>query len=135
MDARHSLTLTVLHPSRKADEVTAALRIDPDRCWDKGAACNTPDGRPLPGRHKDMYWRADLAINEPYRGLAAVISDWLDRMDSQRDFIREFADSGGEVWLEIYWNFAKTASDDRLPRQFIDRLAAFGIGLHLCPTY
>lgn len=133
MHTQHSLVVEFSHPNRKADEITAALRVEPDRCWDKGAARNTPDGRPLAGRHKEMYWRADLVVNEAWRGLAAVVNDWLDQVDRHQAFIREFVDTGGTVWLEIYWDFPKSASDDRLPPATMARLAAFGVGLHLRP--
>ena len=126
---KSSIAISISHPVWRADDITACLKIDPDRCWDKGAACNGPDGRPLAGRHKATYWRAGWVVEEPYLGLAAIINAQLDRLSLQEDFIRSISETGGRVVLEIFWDFHASVTDDELPVELLLRLGQFGIGL------
>lgn len=112
--------------------ITAALRLEPERCWDKGAARNTPDGLPLAGRHKETYWGAHLPPVDDYLRLDKAITAWLDRLTPQQDFIAAFADSGGRVELQVFWSL-KGAFDTTLPYGLICRLAEFRMGIEISP--
>lgn len=124
--------LSFYHPWRKAEEITAALRIDPERCWDKGSACNTRYGAPLAGRNKETYWATHLPGIDNNLALSKEIAAWLDRLEPQKDFIASFADNGGRVELQIFWSL-KSAVQTDLPLSLIRRLAEFGMGLELSP--
>lgn len=131
LDATCELHLSIYHPYRKADEITAALRVTPDRCWDKGASCNTPDGKPLAGRHKETFWRLGLLADEVYLGLGKVVASQLDRLEIHQIFFRELAQEGGKLELWVGWDFRNSATDDKLSHRLLQRLADFRIDLEL----
>ncbi len=127
-----TLYLSFYHPRRRAAEITAALRMDPERCWDRGAARNIHYGRALAGRESETYWSTTLPDLDDFIGLAKAIAAQLDRLDSQKDFIRSFADTGGRVELEIFWRLNSAVHTD-LPFNLINRLVEFGMGISLHP--
>jgi len=127
--------LSFRHPRRLPDEVTAALRIDPDRCWNKGAARNTPDGRPLSGRHDYSYWIAQLPIAiDEFEGLGKAIEACLDRLEPQKAFVQEFTCAPGYGELSVYWDFYGTA-EARLSPDLMARVSSFGLTLDLKPLW
>ena len=126
-----SFYLSFHHPRRKADEVTAALRIDPERCWDKGSARNTYYGGALAGRNDETYWATSLGAADDYLGLDKAITALLDRLEPQRDFIASFAEAG-RVELQVFWPL-NSAIHTTLPSSLLRRLAEFAIGLEISP--
>ncbi len=130
-DSDITVYLSFHHPRRRAEEVTAALRIDPELCRDRGVARNTPYGGALAGRHPETYWITELPIFDDM-GLAKAVTEQLDRLEPQRDFTRAWADGGGRVELEIYWKVTRVFHTE-LPHTLLQRLAEFGMGIELHP--
>ncbi len=137
-DRRYAIGLEFHHERRSPDEVTAALRIEPRRCWDKGTLCNRPDGSPLAGRRADNYWHAEFVVPAfDHAGgvgsIGVLISACLDQLEEQKDFIADYAGDRGRGLLHIYWNFARSTSEDVLTIELMRRLAEFRLNVELHP--
>ena len=132
-ELNYSIYLGFSHPFRSPDEFTAALRRDPDRCWNKGASRTTPDGHMLPGRHKENRWFAEICRENNFEGagLETIIATQLNAFEPQKNFFQCLLSEGGTSDLSVYWNFHGNTTDDTLSVKIMTRLVEFGLNLDL----
>jgi hypothetical protein len=134
VDNTFTITLSFWHPRRAPDEVTAALGVDPHRCWNRDAMRNRPDGTPLAGFHKENHWtkalesRADDDI-----GLAKRLGGIIDDLSRQRAFFQAFADDGGRAELSVFWNIGGVWPDETFQHKMLAKMADLRLDLKLSP--
>ncbi|HVY91033.1 MAG TPA: DUF4279 domain-containing protein [Hyphomonadaceae bacterium] len=128
----YAVGLQFWHPQRSPDEVTAALGLDPVRCWNKGAARSRPDGLPLSGRHEDNYWRIEFRVEgDGDIALRDAIGAELDKLGSAKAFLNAYTTERGRILMTIYWRLKESVGDDSLPHSFLARLADFRLDLEI----
>jgi len=124
IETTYSIMLRFWSPRRSPDEITTALQIDPERCWNKGSARNTPQGVPLAGRHKENYWMRTLIERSPYElNLSKAVDKQLDLLDKKREFLRDFVGDGGRSELYIGWYTEPACGGDVFEYPLLARLA------------
>jgi len=124
IETTYSVMLRFWSPRRSPDEISTALQIDPERCWNQGASRNTPQGTPLAGRHKDSYWMATLIERAPYElSLSKAVEKQLNLLDDKRDFLRGFVEDGGRSELYIGWHSEPGGGGDVFEYPLLARIA------------
>ena len=93
---RYKLTLRISHPSLPPEQITAALRLEPDRSWTVGSPRKTPKGSPLPGEYKNCFWSHsfDTPADGEFEAFALSV---LNSLSTHADTFREVADTGGHA--------------------------------------
>jgi hypothetical protein len=128
----YTADLEFRHPRTSPDQVTASLKLTPERCWDKGSLRTTPQGELLAGRHAENYWRGRWF--EGYAdelSLARTLSQAVDRAVAQKDFFQDYVATGGLSAVNLFWTPHQIDVD--LPFELLARLADFRLSLILTP--
>jgi hypothetical protein len=124
----YGMSLILSHPRRSPDEVSTALQMDPDRCWDRGSAQNTADGRALPGRHEENFWSKELpSLMADELSLPRAIEGLLATLEGGKAYLNAYA-VDGQVSLEIYGDWMDTTRVTLRP-ELLGRLADYGVSL------
>lgn len=124
IEPTYSVMLRFWSPNMSPDEITTILQIDPERCWNKGAARNTPTGTPLAGRHKENYWSANLIEYSPYeQRLPNAIDKQLNLLKGKKEFFHSLVDGGGRCELYIGWHNNPGTGGDVFDYRLLARMA------------
>lgn len=126
---RYTISLRVRHPSLTAQAIRAALSLEPGGAWSVGAPRFTPRGAPLEGHYRESYcW---FPIDDGVDGLPAALADAAERLEPQREALREIRATGGHAEFFVGWFLHGGNSGDTLDPALLARLADLGLALAL----
>jgi hypothetical protein len=107
-DYEFMMSLRIRHPRIDPDEITLALRIDPQHTWRKGDVRRDSAGAELGGTHRESYWMGQLMTKpELARDQVDVESEILRTLGTLRrsfDFLEKLSQEGGcaELHVSLY---------------------------------
>jgi hypothetical protein len=128
---RSKISLRLRHPTIDPAEITAALHLNPSRCWRAGEPRTTPKGGELEGINRETYWTARLVEGEwPPTALPVLISDLLAQLALHRSFFHRIRSEGGAVEFFVGW-FFEAQSGDVFDCNLMARMADLKIDLSL----
>ena len=127
---RYSVSLRIWHPSADPSDLTAALGIEPDRCWRSGDARTTSKGRILEGFRENTYWVARVLESAPESYLADALQALVGQFSRHKGFFRKVRSEGGKVEFFVGWYIERNIGDE-FDISLLAGLADLGVNLSL----
>jgi hypothetical protein len=92
--------LNLKHPIWPATRISAALPLSAIREWSVGQGRQTPNGRKLPGVHKQTSWGHWVQVRGRKDFFDEIVK-LVSVLENHQDFLGEFLESGGTVTIDI----------------------------------
>jgi len=117
---RCTVSLRLRHPSVPADQISAALNLQPRNSW------NADDPRPRirPG----AYWSCDVK-HDPDAELEDILHAGVESLEPHKAFLQEFVETGGWVAYCIGYFTTDISGGPTLDCELLKRLADLHLNL------
>src|SRR6202035_3144157 len=92
--------ILIKHPKIDPAGITELLRLKPNSAGMVGSRRMTPDGKPLPGLHKESGWSHWFRVERNRRFFQDVVKV-IDKLEPHRDFLHEIVRGGGSIDLIV----------------------------------
>ena len=125
----YEATLHIHHPTVTPSEITSRLPWLPQRENRVGEPRRRPDGIISERVYPENYWRATIPTMDG-QDLVEFLSNMVDLLAPQRQFLSDLSATGGEVCCLI-GVFTSACCAHQFPRQLLGDLAAMGMDLRL----
>ena len=133
-DSAFTIVLRLQHPTMDPNEFTAALGMEPDRCWSKGSVRLRVDGTMAGGWHKKSGWMKVIAEDHFDNQLFGYrLSLLTQEMDKSRAFLSDFRRSGGITEIDATWVIGASWMEERLDHLLLAQIGGLGVDLILWP--
>ena len=126
---RFDVSLRLVHPSMRSEEISRALNMQPRFQWNAGAPRVTPAGTPLRGVREETYWSSTL--NDKSEDLKDTLDANLSALEVHTAFLQAFVETGGEIEYFVGWFTTDTSGGETLSWELLERLARLRISLAL----
>jgi hypothetical protein len=124
---RYQVRLLIKHPDIDPAHITNTLGVIPNISAIAGSTRKTPVGTILAGLHKVSLWSHSFDV-KGNRWFFSAVAEMIDKLEPQKTFLTEIADTGGSI--ELIVNLPGAVSiGDVFPWHDMARLCAMRINL------
>jgi hypothetical protein len=118
----------IIHPTLDADEITAALGLEPQYVHRVGEHNTTRSGLRLERANQDTRWRYSIHHKVGEQWFAEQVTELVDRLTPHEGFFRKLRSSGGKASLIVQF-LGDGYFGDEIERSTLAKLLDLELGL------
>ncbi len=97
---RFRISLRIVHPNLRSEEITDALGLVPDVSYSAGDEKVTPKGSVIGGQRAETYWTHEWPVNGSFEESLGKLTE---RLLGNGDYLRQLSSTGGRVECFVGW--------------------------------
>jgi hypothetical protein len=125
---RFAIALLIQHPTRTPEDITSALKREPQFSHRVGDQRRTPQGNALPGHYRDTRWRCCQRHETKDQWFAKHVAAFVDGLVPHKAFLLDIRSTGGESALILQFLDDEYFGDD-IPLDVLAKMIDLGLDL------
>lgn len=123
---RFEIALLIKHPTLSPEDITRALKREPQFSHGVGDQRRTPKGHALPGHYRDTRWRCCERHETKDQWFSRHVAAFVDGLARHKAFLLNIRSTGGEPTLILQFLGDEYFGDD-IPRDVLAKMIDLGL--------